>query len=34
MATNEIERLNKVLRERNNDLSQNQSTYKDMEINF
>ena len=34
MATNEIERLNKVLRERNYDLSQNQSTYKDMEINF
>lgn len=34
MATEEIERLNRVLRDRNNELSNTQSSYSEMEINF
>ena len=34
MATDEIERLNRVLRDRNNDLSSTQASYNDMEVNF
>jgi uncharacterized protein YcbK (DUF882 family) len=34
MATEEIERLNRVLRDRNNELSNTQSSYSEMEMNF
>lgn len=34
MAADEIERLNRVLRERNNELSSTQASYRDMETNF
>ncbi len=34
MATEEIERLNRVLRDRNNELNSTQASYTDMELNF
>lgn len=34
MATDEIERLNRVLRDRNNELSSTQASFREMEVDF